>query len=67
MDVSRQISWIENQHQKLPAFFVNTTNAIKYTDVADVVTEEESKFNLDNINLLYVAFTRAAEALFCLF
>lgn len=63
-ELSRQISWVENESGKLPAYFVNITSKIKDTEISGVYNEEESKYYLDQLNLLYVAFTRPEMALF---
>ena len=63
-DLSKQISWINNENEKLPAYFVKMTNAVKDSSLEDVYLAEEGKFYLDNLNLLYVAFTRPETALF---
>jgi ATP-dependent exoDNAse (exonuclease V) beta subunit len=72
IDLSRQVSWVENEEGQfaarggsgLPAFFVNMTSKLAETELRSVYSEEESKFYLDNLNLLYVAFTRPEVALF---
>ena len=63
-DLSKQISWINNENEKLPAYFVKMTNAVKASNLEDVFLAEEGKFYLDHLNLLYVAFTRPETALF---
>ncbi|MBL7899408.1 MAG: UvrD-helicase domain-containing protein, partial [Crocinitomicaceae bacterium] len=63
-ELNRQISWVENESGKLPAYFVNITSKIKETEISGVYKEEESKYYLDQLNLLYVAFTRPEMALF---
>ncbi|MBK9192840.1 MAG: PD-(D/E)XK nuclease family protein [Crocinitomicaceae bacterium] len=63
-ELNRQISWVENESGKLPAYFVNITSKIKDTEISGVYNEEESKYYLDQLNLLYVAFTRPEMALF---
>ncbi|MBI3135748.1 MAG: UvrD-helicase domain-containing protein [Bacteroidetes bacterium] len=64
LDLHKQISWVENEEESLPAYFVNMTKDIKSTSLNPVFTAEESKFYLDQMNLLYVAFTRPEVALF---
>lgn len=64
LELHKQISWVENEEKGLPAYFVNMTNDIKTTSLNPVFNTEESKFYLDQMNLLYVAFTRAEVALF---
>ncbi len=63
-DVSNQTVWVEDDNFVLPAFFVNMTKRIKESVLNDVFTTEEAKFYLDQLNLLYVAFTRPKTALF---
>ncbi len=63
-DVTKQTVWIEDEGLKLPAFFVKMTKAIKESVLNDVYSAEEGKFYLDQLNLLYVAFTRPETALF---
>ena len=64
MDLHRQISWVENSGEKLPAYFLNMKEALSETSLKPVYEEEQSKFLLDNLNLVYVAFTRPVVALF---
>jgi len=64
LDVSRQITWIDNGGQKLPAYFVNMSKAVKNSELGNLYEEEEGKYFLDQLNLLYVAFTRPETALF---
>lgn len=64
LDLHKQISWVENEASGLPAFFVNMTKDIKSTSLSPVFNAEEAKFYLDQMNLLYVAFTRPEVALF---
>ena len=47
-----------------PAYFVKATSALKETYFSEDYFEEEALTLLDNLNLLYVAFTRAEEKLF---
>lgn len=47
-----------------PAYYVNATSALKNTYFAEDYIEEEALTYLDNLNLLYVAFTRAEDKLF---
>ncbi len=63
-DVSKQTVWVEDDNFMLPAFFVKMTKNIKESVLNDVFTAEEGKFYLDQLNLLYVAFTRPEAALF---
>lgn len=63
-DMSKQVVWVDGNEHKLPAFFVKMTKNIKESVIDEVYTEEEGKFYLDQLNLLYVAFTRPETALF---
>lgn len=63
-DVSNQTVWVEDDNFVLPAFFVKMTNSIRDSVLNNVYTIEEGKFYLDQLNLLYVAFTRPETALF---
>lgn len=64
LDVSRQVSWINNAGGKLPAYFVKMSKAVKNSELGNLYEEEEGKYFLDQLNLLYVAFTRPETALF---
>ena len=64
LDVSRQITWIDNEGEKLPAYFVKMNKAVKNSELGNLYEEEEGKYFLDQLNLLYVAFTRPETALF---
>lgn len=64
MDVSREISWVENADNSIPAYFVKMTKVLLETELSDTYNIEHGKFLLDNLNLLYVAFTRPEIALF---
>jgi ATP-dependent exoDNAse (exonuclease V) beta subunit len=48
---------------QLPVAIVKTENNLKKTAFAEQAIDEEQKQNLDNLNLLYVACTRAVEEL----
>ncbi len=64
MDINRQISWIEDENNKLPAYFLKISKALQETDLSATYDKEYGKFLLDHLNLLYVAFTRPEIALF---
>jgi ATP-dependent exoDNAse (exonuclease V) beta subunit len=64
LELHKQISWIENEDGNLPAYFVKMNSNIKESDLKSVFQTEEAKFQLDQLNLLYVAFTRPEVALF---
>jgi len=63
-DVSKQISWIDNEGGKLPAYFVKMSKVIQNSELSNLYEIEEGKYYLDQLNLLYVAFTRPETALF---
>jgi len=64
LELHKQISWVENAGSDLPAYFIKMTQEIKTTSLNPVFNAEEAKFYLDQLNLLYVAFTRPEVALF---
>lgn len=64
LKLSREIVWIQDTVEKLPSFFVNLSSKIEKTELEGIYNQEHSKFILDQINLLYVAFTRPERALF---
>ena len=64
LDLHKQISWIDNSNEKLPAFFINMTSELEETTLKEIFLSEKAKFTLDQYNLLYVAFTRPEIALF---
>jgi ATP-dependent exoDNAse (exonuclease V) beta subunit len=64
MDLHKEISWIENTDNTLPAYFLKMNSVLKDTELSDTYNTEHGKFLLDNLNLLYVAFTRPETALF---
>jgi ATP-dependent exoDNAse (exonuclease V) beta subunit len=64
LELHKQISWVENAGSDLPAYFINMTKDIQTTSLNPVFNTEEAKFYLDQLNLLYVAFTRPEVALF---
>jgi ATP-dependent exoDNAse (exonuclease V) beta subunit len=63
-DVHKQISWVNDESMPLPAFFVNMNTTIKKSELSDIYLSEEGKYYLDQINLLYVAFTRPETVLY---
>ena len=62
--LDRQISWVIQPDKKLPAYFLNMKKDLAKTELSDLFLVEEAKFELDQFNLLYVAFTRPETALF---
>lgn len=53
----------EEELPQLPVALVPTGNTLKKTKFKELSVEEEQKQKLDNLNLLYVACTRAADEL----
>jgi ATP-dependent exoDNAse (exonuclease V) beta subunit len=64
MDLHKQIAWIDNPDALLPAFFIKMNKELADTKLSAIYLSESGKFLLDQINLLYVAFTRPEVALF---
>lgn len=60
----KEITWIEDTENDLPAFFINLSSTIEKTELSDVYERERGKIYLDQLNLLYVSFTRPERALF---
>lgn len=62
-DIRRQdeSKWVENKLEQidLPVFILDVKESLENTVYESIYREEVSKSLLDNINLLYVAFTRA--------
>ena len=56
--------WVLDPGAKLPAYFVKATKYLSETPLKEVFEMEKAKFELDTINMLYVAFTRPEVALF---
>lgn len=56
--------WIMDPKQVIPAFPLTPSENTKQTQYGDKMELEEENHNLDHLNLLYVAFTRAECALF---
>ncbi|MFK8046305.1 MAG: UvrD-helicase domain-containing protein [Crocinitomicaceae bacterium] len=64
LDLSREIAWVKQANQPLPAYFLKMRKDLADSPLAPIYLKEQAKFNLDNFNLLYVAFTRPEVALF---
>ncbi|MFD1551280.1 hypothetical protein DNU06_12835 [Putridiphycobacter roseus] len=62
--LDRQQIWVIAPGERLPAYFVKTTKYLAETPLKDLYEIEKAKFELDTINMLYVAFTRPEIALF---
>ncbi len=60
-----QNNWVnlENENTHLPAGLFNISAGIAEAGFGDIFEEEQNEQILDNLNLLYVAFTRAVERL----
>ena len=54
----------EEPYNELPIVPVMKTQSLEYTIFSDEYYEEEMQKTIDNLNLLYVAFTRASKNLF---
>jgi ATP-dependent exoDNAse (exonuclease V) beta subunit len=66
MHGSRDSLWASSTQQpfnETPAFIVRAVKRLKNSHFEDDFSTESALTNLDNLNLLYVAFTRAAERL----
>ena len=55
--------WVEDKNDKLPFMVLNMKENLSETDFSDDYENEKKRQVLDNINLLYVAFTRASHHL----
>ena len=61
--------WIDLENKKLPRLtsaIVPTSKNLEETAFADLYEDEQSKSLLDNLNVLYVGFTRAEERMYVL-
>ena len=61
--------WIDLENEKLeklPSAIVPTNKSLEETPYADLYQEEKNKSLLDNLNVLYVGFTRAEERMYVL-
>ena len=64
LELHKQISWIERPNEQLPAYFVKMSQDLENSILRDTFKTEKNKYDLDQFNLLYVAFTRPEVALF---
>ncbi len=64
LELHNQISWIEKSGEPLPAYFVKMNKELQNSILKDTFLSEKAKYDLDQFNLLYVAFTRPEVALF---
>ncbi len=59
--------WIDLKNEKLPGLpsaIVPTNQKLEETDYAELYQDEKNKSMLDNLNVLYVGFTRAEERMY---
>ncbi len=56
--------WIEDDHNLLPSYFITSTEKTKKSEFKDILEEEDLKQEMDDLNVIYVAFTRPEIALF---
>ena len=67
LNANRNMIWVSSNEQPfdtLPAYFVKASSALQESYFASDYNEESALTYLDNLNLMYVAFTRAEEKLF---
>ncbi len=67
LNANRNLIWVSSDKMPFdasPAYFVKASPALKESYFADDYSREAALTNLDNLNLMYVAFTRAEEKLF---
>ncbi len=69
VDIGKKNLWIDLENEKLaklPSALVPTSVDLIETKYADLYEEEKNKSLLDNLNVLYVALTRAEERMYVL-
>ncbi|MFH1120981.1 MAG: UvrD-helicase domain-containing protein [Bacteroidota bacterium] len=67
--LTRKSTWVELKDpelEELPAAMIRIDKNLEKTRFADIYSTEYSKTKLDLLNMVYVAFTRAAERLYVL-
>ncbi|HWA05128.1 MAG TPA: UvrD-helicase domain-containing protein [Ignavibacteria bacterium] len=67
LSANRNMIWVSSDKEPfdaLPAYFVKASSSLKDSYFAGDYNEESALTYLDNLNLMYVAFTRAEEKLF---
>ncbi len=67
LNANRNLIWVSSNKPPFnvsPAYFVKATSSLEDSFFVDDYNEEQTLTNLDNLNLMYVAFTRAEEKLF---
>lgn len=57
------VIWVEEERAGLPAFFFKQKDDYNETDLVNLNQQEKNKQFQDDLNLIYVAFTRAERAL----
>ena len=63
-DIHKQIAWVEDERHELPTYFVKMVKELEDSPLHAYFDEESFKFSMDQLNMLYVAFTRPEIALF---
>lgn len=66
---SEEVAWVKNENEEieLPYFFLDTSSkSLEGTPYQEVGAEESERTAIDNLNLIYVAHTRAQEGLYIL-
>ena len=63
-ELHKQIAWVEDENRALPTYFVKMVKALEDSELQGYLNEERYKYNMDQLNMLYVAFTRPEIALF---
>ncbi|MBA3705324.1 MAG: UvrD-helicase domain-containing protein [Bacteroidetes bacterium] len=69
VDAGKKNLWIDLENKKLtnlPSALVPTSKDLMETPYSDLYEEEKNKSLLDNLNVLYVALTRAEERMYIL-
>ncbi|NNC83707.1 MAG: UvrD-helicase domain-containing protein, partial [Flavobacteriales bacterium] len=56
--------WVETQNESLNVSLLNITKRLEGTPYEAILTEEKERTDLDNLNLLYVALTRAEDQMY---
>ena len=63
-DKHGNVIWVEEEGGELPAYYFKGSKKYEKTRLNEDYLEEKDKTTLDMVNLQYVAFTRAKNALF---
>jgi ATP-dependent exoDNAse (exonuclease V) beta subunit len=63
-DIHKQIAWVEDERHELPTYFVKMVKELEDSPLHAYFDEESYKYSMDQLNMLYVAFTRPEIALF---